>query len=312
MENSQESNKQELKHTFLGEDNRKLAELEYWNSQAVVGELKSFGSDIFIECFTKGDRVIDPTLGAHMMLRQFLIDLDAIDSLLNLGATEQCILHTRSLFELAIQIKYMLADDAENRGMNYNLMFKLKQLGYFQKIEIGSEKRKQLSSNIKSDEYGYLFKVPDYNMLKKEHNDLVDFLEQGPLKVSYKKFNELKKKNGKGPKNWYSLDKGPSNLEQLAQKVGYPALYTSLYRDFSAHAHGELAVPGKVSYNKSGMAEVSCLREYNLDQCTRIVHHSIIFSQICFSAFVSGINSEKINEFNEWKYHTNKFKPKTV
>ena len=124
---------------FLGEHYNKESENPYWTQVETLQKLKVFGAGLFVKSFTT-EKIIDPTLGAHMLLRQFLSELDAIIILLEQGATEQCSIHLRTMLELALQVEYMTENSNNERGLHYNLMFKLRQFGFYGSLVAGSEK----------------------------------------------------------------------------------------------------------------------------------------------------------------------------
>ncbi len=277
----------------------------YWQQISTIDELEAFCAEVFLVSY-KSMKVTDATLGAHMLLRQFISELVAIKSLLNQGATEQCNIHLRAMFELALQIEYSTESDTVRRGMHYNLMFKLKQLSYFKKLKPKSEAGRKLSNNIKKDSYSFLFELPKWKEWEAKENELLEFLSSGPLKEYYMDFKRQKKK----PKNWYSFENGPLNLEQLSIRLGYPALYDIVYRDLSAQAHGEMAVPGKIFPRDSkGQNEIKGLREFDVNECIGVCNYAIIFCQICLHAFIPNVIPEKKESLESWKFNRDRYKP---
>ena len=161
---------------FLGEHYNKESENPYWTQVETLQKLKVFGAGLFVKSFTT-EKIIDPTLGAHMLLRQFLSELDAIIILLEQGATEQCNIHLRTMLELALQVEYMTENSNNERGLHYNLMFKLRQFGFYGSLVAGSEKRRKLANDISKDRFNYLFSLPEWDQdLRGKMDDLESFL----------------------------------------------------------------------------------------------------------------------------------------
>lgn len=291
---------------FLGEHYDKYSENPYWTQVETIQKLKVFGADLFVKSFST-EKIIDPTLGAHMLLRQFLSELDAIRILLEQGATEQCNIHLRTMFELALQIEYITENSNKERGLHYNLMFKLRQFGYYGSLVAGSEKRRKLANDISKDKFNYLFSLPQWGQhLKGEMEDLEAFLSSEPLKKHYEYYSKLEQR--RRPKYWYSFYNGPKNLDQLAHYLGYPSIYNIIYRDLSGLAHGEMAVLGKIQLqHETKKAEVNCLREYDINECVKICSYSIIFCQICFHAFIPNIIPEENEILKSWEFNKDKF-----
>ncbi len=291
---------------FLGEHYNKESENPYWTQVETLQKLKVFGAGLFVKSFTT-EKIIDPTLGAHMLLRQFLSELDAIIILLEQGATEQCNIHLRTMLELALQVEYMTENSNNERGLHYNLMFKLRQFGFYGSLVAGSEKRRKLANDISKDRFNYLFSLPEWDQdLRGKMDDLESFLFTEPLKEHYEYYRKLEQRQR--PRYWYSFYGGPKNLEQLAHNLGYPAIYNIIYRDLSGLAHGEMAIPGKIKFQgESKKAEVNCLREYDNNDCVNICNYSIIFCQICFHAFIPNIIPEENEKLKSWEFNKNKF-----
>jgi hypothetical protein len=83
---------------------------------------------------------------------------------------------------------------------------------------------------------------------------------------------------------WYTLFNGPGSLEELAAKVGYPALYEILYRGFSPSSHGNNIVPGKISFPDGPQVNLEPLRDKT--QTSSTVNHCLQISNLTFRSYL--------------------------
>jgi hypothetical protein len=59
---------------------------------------------------------------------------------------------------------------------------------------------------------------------------------------------------------WYSLFDGPTNIEKLADRLGYNAYYEILYRNLSSSTHGTAIIQGKVTRNENKGIDIFQIR----------------------------------------------------
>jgi phenolic acid decarboxylase len=100
--------------------------------------------------------------------------------------------------------------------------------------------------------------VPD---IEERINKLKETFEIPSYKESSAAYEKYKSEHkGKEPKKWYSMRNGPNNFYELADYLGFPAQYETLYRSWSGSVHGSDIVNEKLSIVDPGVAAFTQLR----------------------------------------------------
>src|SRR4030042_5554309 len=187
---------------------------------SLIDETVNFGSQVFtwvFETTKKGDHHI----AAISFYRRFLELLDSISFLIKNSCISPSRVLLRSLFEMLLALEYMTQKDFENRGRDYILCLKYKEIDYLKKFVKGNPLHTEYVKKYKNDNLLRKMVIPDIpnvteSIKAKEKLIKSDFYSSS--EASYRAIREARK--ARNPKWWFNLHGGPSDIFDLAEKLG--------------------------------------------------------------------------------------------
>ena len=142
----------------------------------------------------------------------------------------------RSLLEASLSIDFIIADDYKSRSAAWLVSHYLGKLRYLDSI-FGQDGTTPKIDILKLEDKFHKeneFTEPDPKMVEKRIKHYRDLLSK-PKFIDVA--TQLQK--GKGIRKWFSLNKGPTNIEQLARELNRPLHYEILYRRYSEFSHAQ-------------------------------------------------------------------------
>lgn len=224
----------------LGIFDRNLCIVE---SQEIISEfspyledLCNFASNALVRC-EKSLKGIKGTPASLIYLFYHVLQIvDGIQILCKSACFTAAIPLLRSLLEASLSIEYIVEDDYESRSSAWLAAHYLERIRYLESFQ---------SSEGATSEFERL-------RMKDKHHKNTEFTNPDPIELSQKineytvilnkpKFREVANqlRTDKRNKKWYSLNKGPINIEQLANTLNRPLEYKELYRNYSAISHAQ-------------------------------------------------------------------------
>ena len=142
----------------------------------------------------------------------------------------------RSLLEAILSIEYIIEDDFESRSAAWLVSHYIERLHYYESFQSSEGATSEFEHLRMKDKFhkNTEFTVPDTETLAeiiKKYRDILTKPKFADVATQFK--------TGKKNKKWYSLNKGPINLEQLAGRLNRPLEYKELYRKYSAISHAQ-------------------------------------------------------------------------
>lgn len=213
-----------------------------------LDEMVNFGSNL-ISWDTENVQGQDEFLPPILFLRNLLEYVDACSILIKQSSIEPCNSILRTILENFLSIEYLLSEKTEQRALSFLVWNAFENKKLLLSMDGKSESYTRLQSAFKKDKIfkdAPMFVLP--NVSEKIRNN-EELLKSEKYKQVVKEYNRTKKKLNKTP-YWYSLFDGPTNIEKLADKLGYNAYYEILYRSLSSSTHGTAIIQGKVTRNE--------------------------------------------------------------
>jgi hypothetical protein len=150
---------------------------------------------------------------------------------------------------------------------------------WFKKADINTAEHQHLMSKYSKDRVMKLSPVVKDPKAEIAWRHIESVFQSSPFKEAKQRYDQAKKLGKKNPA-WYSLNGGPGSLEELANQLGYPALYEMLYRNLSQTTHGNDILHRKLSFDPNSTATLSALR--NSGDAAPTINHCM---HICYMAF---------------------------
>ena len=210
----------------------------------LIDEFVNFGTHVLLWVIeeSKGS---DEQMPLTMFLRDLLEKADSISTLVRNSNIEPSKIVLRSLFELALYIRYLVEEDFEDRSMSFlvwNTKNKIRINKAFDKNDQSYHVTLNLLDKDELFDRTFLDEIPSVEPIIK--NQLA-ILNLSDYQRYDKEYERIRKKDNRNP-NWYRLFNGPRNIQELASKVNIPFLYEILYRKWSENVHGTDVISGRI------------------------------------------------------------------
>jgi len=207
--------------------------------QDCIGCLK-LAYDLVGEASGKGTSYHHATV--YLLTRHAIESLDGVSVLVSKGCSQPCQPLLRSALEAMLGILYILESDSERRGLAYQLAHAHKKITVYERLDPNTNAGKELRRILASDpSAGILNRLPaiDYPKLIAGLQSMFRQPVFQPLETEWQRLKATR--NNKDPE-WYALFGGPTNIRDLAIRVGVPAFYEFLYRAWSNEVHAGSAM----------------------------------------------------------------------
>lgn len=177
-------------------------------------------------------------LAALLSLNQMTDLADGVCILLKQHSNNSAVPVIRTLFEVAINLEYLLQDDYDKKAINFLFYYYKKKEKEFLGLTAGTVENQKLTETLKSDKN--VSKETIHNFTSEpgieENLKAISVTLQADI---YKEVSEnYNNSNAANKKYWYSLMGGPLNFQALVKKVGMQSRYEVSYVNWSAQVHG--------------------------------------------------------------------------
>ncbi|AOM77392.1 DUF5677 domain-containing protein [Pedobacter steynii] len=247
--------------------------------------------------FATGGNELD--LPPILFLKNLISNIDGISVLVENSIMEPCNVLLRTLLENFFSLEYLLEDKAGSgqRSRDFMVWDFVERRKWVKKGDVNSPEHGRLAKKFKQDKRLYDSPVMSFPMADKICERIDKGLNGETYRETWLEYERTRKIKRKTPA-WYSLSNGPGSLEELAAKVGYPALYEILYRGFSSSSHGNNIVPGKISFPDGPQVNLEPLRDKTLAAST--VNHCLQISNLAFRTYLKKRVPFMEKNYEEW------------
>ena len=190
-----------------------------------------------------------------LLTRHVIESLDAVSVLVAQGCSHPCQAPLRSALEATLGVLYILRAYTERRAFAYQVAHAHRRIKLYEKgdpaTDAGKEWRKVLSTDPAGDILSLLPPI-DYKKAIANLRSMLAKPQFVPIEAEWQLLREYNvdpvdptkrtKRKRKSDPEWYALFGGPSNVRDLAIKVGHPAMYEFLYRQWSNDVHAGSAL----------------------------------------------------------------------
>ncbi len=209
-----------------------------------IGYLK-MAYDIVVETGTKDKSWHHATV--IVLTRHVIEHMDGVSVLVSKGCAQPCQPLLRSVLEAMLGVFYILEADSERRGLAYQLAHAHKKIKVYQRLDPTTEQGKQRRRKIATDRFSgdILNKANHYSpfVYQKMIAELQGMFLLAHFQPIEDEWKRMKGANSwKKDPEWYALFGGPTNVDALATKVGWPTSYEFLYRYWSNEVHAASAM----------------------------------------------------------------------
>lgn len=208
----------------------------YSETLDLLKEVTNYGARLIVRCFSLSQRKLPDIVVIANLLKQAVVFLDSIEILVSQGASTSAALPLRSLFEVRLYIKWILFEETDFRSKAYYVWHLRKTIAVNNWAIEGTNEKTRLKELLRKSqresvvEKACLFK----NEAIKQNLRINDLLKS----EHYRVINDLYESADNRKKMWYSINKGPSSLRRIAERLGLEDEYAITYSKFSMIAHG--------------------------------------------------------------------------
>lgn len=265
----------------------------------LIKETVNFGSHVFkwmLDSVTDGDE----NAPLFLSFRHILELIDSISFFIKESYVDPCKTILRAILESVINIEYILERDTEKRSMNFMVCYNHNRIKLYEKMDPNSDAGIEYRNAIESDKIINKMKIPDFPHEKaiKNLEDLLKKPRYEAAEAEYQRIMQMPRRERRRYKQWYSMNDGPTNLRELAERVELLGFYEILYRSWSGYIHGLDIIEGKLSRAPDGKAEIIQIRSPRDAQT--ITKLTISFSIHIMRKYIKHFIPAKESEFTEW------------
>jgi len=278
-------------------ENPKLLEL-LKSYSSLLDETVNFGSHVLAWTFEKVHKG-DHHIAVFSFYRRSLELLDTISILIRNSCISPSRVILRSLFEVMLSLEYLTQRDLAQRGRNYIISLKHKEHDYLRKFLKGDPLHREYLNKYKNDNLLKNVKIPEYPNIEeaiKAKKRLIDSEFYSDSETAYQAIKS--RRDGKNPKWWFNLHNGPNDICDLATKMGRPAQYEVMYRNWAGYAHGTGGMDEQVEIEKKDEIAIPQLRLP--EGAEFIAFIAISYGLTIIKTMIQEYATEKMKEFSEW------------
>lgn len=213
-----------------------IVKKHYSETIDLLKEITNYGARLIVRCFSLSQRKLPDIVVIANLLKQAITFLDSIEILASHGAVTSAALPLRSLFEVRLYTKWILKADTEYRSRAYYVWHLRKTIEVNNWAIEGINEKTRLKELLRKNQRGSVVEKASSleNEAIKQNLRINDLLKS----EHYREINDLYESAGKRKRAWYSINKGPSSLREIAKKLDLEDEYAIAYSKFSRIAHG--------------------------------------------------------------------------
>lgn len=213
-------------------ENREL--IDKWSPYLV--DLVNYATNLYMRCEKSLSKETGTPLSLFMLFYFIIQAADGIQVLVSRCCFDAAIPMARSHWEGSLQMEWMVKSDFERRSAAYLALYYKGIHDFNESLDPNTERGKNLRAQRKK--YLYQADIPLLDDPPKDLQNQQSQIRKMLGKTKFKEVLDVFPAGSRGPRKWYSVDEGPVNLEQLANKLDRAIEYDILYRHFSDLAHG--------------------------------------------------------------------------
>lgn len=243
---------------ILNRDLSRAAVKDYRERAApVLASVVDEGIAVFERCSSSANGY-DENLGVLFPALHVFEMLDGVDILLREAAVVPSRPLLRSAFETKLSVEYVTQQDTKRRGAAYVVVDIHRRIRAYRRYDGTSVASKELMAEFRKDKVGSSIQLPTEPEAEKKVQALTKLFAKAHLKEAAEEHERL---TGIGRKNppFYSFWGGPTDVQQLARRLGRGAQYEILYRTWSLTAHGTDL--GRQLTQEDGVAAIRVFRD---------------------------------------------------
>jgi hypothetical protein len=211
----------------------------------LLQEVVNHATNVFVRCHVEATAEEGVDLAPFILFRQITELTDAVEVLLASSCASPAIPLLRSSLEAGLGLEYILTGSEEEfrcRSLSWLCVYVHKRLGSYDIFGLDRE----VSQRKLKGTAGLKIKASD---AKANLAKVLTRPYMVPVEQEYQRLSSRRREPA-----WYSLFEGPSNLRQLAKRLGQEKNYTHLYKYWSTFSHGGDASSGLLKSTQTSAA----------------------------------------------------------
>lgn len=212
-----------------------------------LGRYVRHASAAFATCLALGLKVLDwcgehggaeAEVAATLLYRDLLEGLDGYRVLVEHGVTDAAVPLVRSIWEIELQLAWLLKENRETRGLAYCASSMYARIRALKATDRSTPQGQQLVATWNADQTSAdVFPHRDTSVEVAKLESLLSNSKFAPVNAW---FGQDRRRN----KPWYAFNGGPQTIEDLTRRLNRGMSYELFYRPWSKAAHGQNALAG--------------------------------------------------------------------
>lgn len=205
----------------------------------LLKEIVNFSTNALIRCGSSSSNGENEDLAILYLYKHIVEMTDGIEVLISQSCVTPSIPLLRSSFEALISIEYIVETEENylKRSLSWLVEYIYERIHYYESLDASTIRGQNVRQSLKEDSFLSEIEIDSVipaMFVTPRIDNLNNLLAKEQFKEILEGFKVMK-----GKKAWYRLFKGPSDIRNLAKRVGRSAQYDFFYKHWSqvSHAH---------------------------------------------------------------------------
>ena len=263
----------------------------------LIENVSRFAGQVFI--WLDDIKPLEQHLAPTLTLYRHAVELlDAIAGLVRRSSTDPAMILLRSLLESLLQLKYLLEDDQENRGMAFLVCHVHRKMDLHRRADENTQIGKIVRERLKADKVLSQVNLQPMRDLAESVQKLEEVVEQEPYVAAEKEYQRVQQERRRGVQSWYQLFDGPNDLFKLAEHLEYAGTYEIFYRQWSEKVHGSDVLSSSLSGDGAGKADIVQINRP--DRAQEVTVYAVGLAFDLHRTIIGGLMPERESEYSSW------------
>ena len=262
-----------------------------------LDEIVNFSTHVIKWC-TENIKEGDEHLPIVQTYRHIVELTDSTSMLIRESCVEPCKILLRAVFEALLNVEYILHSDIEMRGKDFIIFSKHHRLRILQRANPSDDLFKEFMALKEQDSLLSPMRIPEIPDIAERIEAYCRIFAVPAYAESEKEYKRIKKKTRHAPRSWFNMHDGPGTIQELAYRLGKPAQYEILYRQWSDMAHGINIIDGKIK--SEGPGEISFFQMRLPDEAQFLTTMASGLTLSTMLLFLKQYAKERLGDFGEW------------
>jgi hypothetical protein len=202
----------------------------------ILKEAVNWATNLYPRCQTSKAGEKPEAFSLLALFLHVIQSIDAVEVLVSQSCGAPANLILRSAFEAKLSIEYICEKKSQRRSAAWAVKHILEEIEYYKNYSPTDPKGNQFREAWDESNWGSFMHPQPFAEGAQACENLKQKLKSPQYADVYKDYQQMIKNPNRLPE-WYSLDKGPRNLWELAQHLKHGVEYEMFYKAWSKQSH---------------------------------------------------------------------------